>query len=149
MQDRIEKNIELKAPIGRVWRALTNHEEFGAWFRVDLDGPFEVGKLTRGKVTYPGYTHMKWEATVESMEPERLFSFRWCPYGDEVDVDYSKEPHTLVEFRLEPTAAGTRLFISESGFSAVPDDTRRVDAIRTNTQGWDAQAKNITDYVEA
>ena len=148
MQDRIEKSIELKAPVGRVWRALTDHDEFGQWFRARLEGPFKVGEITRGRITYPGYEHFKWEATVQAMEPERLFSFTWCPYSDDPNLDYTTQPHTLVEFRLEPTPEGTRLHISESGFSTLPDDARRVDALRLNTQGWNEQARNIAAHVE-
>jgi uncharacterized protein YndB with AHSA1/START domain len=147
MEDRIEKTIELTAPVARVWRALTDHEEFGVWFRVKLDGPFVVGEVSRGRITYPGYEHMKWEATVQAMESERLFSFTWCPYALDPNIDYSNEPRTLVEFRLEPTANGTRLLISESGFNALPDDARRLDSWRRNTQGWNEQAKNITAHV--
>lgn len=147
MQDRIEKSIELMASVERVWRALTDHEEFGEWFRVKLDGPFVVGDVSRGQITYPGYEHMAWEAEVQAMDPERLFSFTWCPYGGDPDVDYSDEPKTLVEFRLEPTPDGTRLVISESGFAALPDEPRRVDALRRNTQGWTGQVKNITAHV--
>src|SRR6266849_4485250 len=77
MEDRIEKRIELKAPVSRVWRALTDHREFGEWFRVKLDGPFVPGQVSRGQITYPGYEHVKWEAVVQKMEPERLFSFTW------------------------------------------------------------------------
>ncbi len=149
MQDRIEKSIELKAPVARVWHALTDHQEFGEWFRVKLDGPFVVGEVSRGRVTYPGYQHMMWEATVQTMEPERLFSLTWCPYAGDPDIDYSNEPTTLVEFKLEPTTDGTRLIITESGFSALPDEPRRVDALRRNTGGWDAQAKNIASHVES
>ncbi len=147
MQDRIEKSIELMASVERVWRALTDHEEFGEWFRVKLDGPFVVGDVSRGQITYPGYEHMAWEAEVQAMDPERLFSFTWCPYGGDPDVDYSDEPKTLVEFRLEPTPDGTRLVISESGFAALPDEPRRIDALRRNTQGWTGQVKNITAHV--
>ena len=148
MQDRIEKNIELNAPPARVWRALTDHDQFGEWFRVQLDGPFVVGEVSRGQITYPGYEHLKWEATVVAMEPQRLFSFTWCPYGAEGNIDFSKEPQTLVAFRLAPTAGGTRLVVSESGFSALPDDARRLDAFRRNEQGWEIQASNIQAYVE-
>lgn len=148
MEDRIEKVIELAAPVSRVWRALTDHEQFGQWFRVDLDGPFVVGELCRGRMTYPGYEGMKWEATVQVMEPERLFSFSWCPYGEDPDIDYSNEPQTLVEFRLEPTSSGTRLTILETGFSAL-SDAFRVDALHNNTQGWNEQAKNIAAHVES
>jgi uncharacterized protein YndB with AHSA1/START domain len=81
VKDRIEKAIELKAPIARVWRALTDHEEFGQWFRVRLEGPFAPGQVTRGRITHPGYEHLKWEAVAQKMEPERLFSFAWHPYA--------------------------------------------------------------------
>ncbi len=149
MQDRIEKSIELRAPVARVWRALTDHEEFGEWFRVKLDGPFVMGEVSRGRITYPGYEHMKWQATVQAMEPERLFSFTWCPYSEDPGGDYSNQPQTVVEFRLEPTSTGTRLVISESGFNALPDDARRIDALRSNTRGWNEQARNIAAHVES
>ena len=147
MQDRIEKTVELKAPVGRVWRALTDHEEFGQWFRAKLDGPFKVGEMSRGRITYPGYEHYKWAAMVQAMEPEKLFSFTWCPYSDDPTLDYDTQAHTLVEFKLEAIPEGTRLHISESGFSALPDDARRVDALRMNTQGWNEQARNIATHV--
>src|SRR5581483_8702391 len=99
MTDRIEKRIELKAPVSRVWRALTDYREFGEWFRVKLDGPFAPGQVSRGHITYPGYEHLEWEAVVQVMEPERLFSFTWHPYAVDPQVDYSTEIPTLVEFR--------------------------------------------------
>lgn len=147
-KDRIEKTVELNAPVDRVWRAVTDSKEFGEWFRVDLEGPFAVGEKVEGQVTYPGHEHMRFEATVEAIEPKRRFAFRWCPYGGEPEVDASEEPTTLVEFRLEPTASGTRLFIVESGFNAIPEE-RREEAWRRNKGGWDAQAENITAYVDS
>lgn len=146
MSDRIEKRIELKAPVSRVWRALTDYREFGEWFRVKLDGPFVPGQVSTGHVTYPGYEHLKWEAVVQQMEPERLFSFTWHPAAVDPKVDYSKEPSTLVEFRLEKTAAGTLLIVTESGFDKIPKD-RRADAFRMNDSGWAIQMKNIEEYV--
>lgn len=148
MKDRIEKSIDLKAPIARVWRALTDYREFGEWFRVKLEGPFVVGEIARGHITYSGYEHLKWHAKVQAMEPERLFSFTWHPYAVDPDIDYSGEPPTLVEFRLEPIADGTRLVITESGFSALPEE-RQPDALRMNEQGWETQTLNIKAHVEA
>src|ERR1700680_5067237 len=114
MENRIEKQIELKAPVSRVWRALTDYREFGQWFRVKLDGPFVPGQVSRGHITYPGYEHLRWEAVVEKMEPERLFSFTWHPYAVDLQKDYSTETPTLVEFGLKgPT--GTLLRVTESG----------------------------------
>ena len=147
MTDRIEKNIELKAPVERVWRALTDHNEFGEWFRVKLDGPFVSGEVATGHILYPGYEHLKWEARIQRMDAPRLFSFTWHPYAVDPDVDYSKEPPTLVEFRLEPSPNGTFLTIVESGFDALPPE-RRSSALRMNDEGWTGQSENIRTYVE-
>jgi uncharacterized protein YndB with AHSA1/START domain len=146
MDHKIEKRIELNAPVSRVWRALTDHREFGEWFRVELDGPFVMGQISRGHITYPGYEHVKWEAVVEKMEPERLFSFTWHPYAVDPAMDYSKEEPTLVEFRLEESANGTLLLLTESGFEKIPSE-RRLEAFRRNDGGWTEQMKNIESYV--
>src|SRR5947209_19148824 len=146
MDNRIEKRIELKTPVSRVWRALTDHREFGEWFRVKLDGPFVPGQISRGHITYPGYEHVKWEAVVQKMDPERLFSFTWHPYAVDPKTDYSKETATLVEFRLEKTTSGTLLLLTESGFEKIPAD-RRLEAFRMNDGGWAEQMKNIVSYV--
>jgi uncharacterized protein YndB with AHSA1/START domain len=146
MSDRIEKRMELAAPVSRVWRALTDYREFGEWFRVKLDGPFVVGETSRGHITYPGYEHVKWEAVVQKMEPESLFSFTWHPYAVDPKIDYSKETPTLVEFRLTKTAPGTLLVLTESGFDKIPSD-RRAEALRMNEGGWTEQMKNIQSYV--
>jgi uncharacterized protein YndB with AHSA1/START domain len=146
MNDRIEKRIELKAPVSRVWRALTDHNEFGAWFRVKLDGPFVAGEVSRGHITYPGYEHLKWEALVQRMDSERLFSFTWHPYAIDTDIDYSNEPPTLVEFKLEKTVSGTLLTVTESGFDKIPPG-RRPEAFRMNDRGWTEQMKNIEKHV--
>lgn len=147
MSDRIEKVIELKAPIDKVWRALADHEQFGAWFRVALDGPFVPGQVSTGHMTYPGYEHLKWRAKVVAMEEPRLFAFTWHPYAVDPDKDYSGETPTLVEFRLEPIADGTRLTVTESGFDKVPAE-RREEAMRMNEGGWTQQVENIRAHVE-
>src|SRR5262245_33659807 len=102
--DRIEKQVVIRAPQARVWRALTDFREFGTWFRVKLESAFAVGKSVTGTVTYPGYEHLKFSALVEQMKPETLFSLRWHPYAVDPKQDYTKEPTTLVEFRLETVA---------------------------------------------
>jgi uncharacterized protein YndB with AHSA1/START domain len=147
MNDRIEKSIDVKAPVSRVWRALTDYREFGQWFRVALEGPFVPGKAARGQILYPGYEHLTWVATVQRMEPERLFSFTWHPYAVDPKIDYSSEPPTLVEFKLEAIPGGTRLVVTESGFAAVPAH-RRDEAFRMNDKGWGIQMQNIAHHVE-
>jgi uncharacterized protein YndB with AHSA1/START domain len=144
--DRIEKQTLLRAPRARVWRALTDAAEFGTWFRVKLEGGFAVGQRTRGRVTYPGYEHVTFEVVVERIEPERLFSFRWHPYAVDPAVDYSHEPTTLVEFRLEDAPGGTALTVVESGFDRLPPG-RRDEAFRMNEGGWKVQMENIRCHV--
>jgi uncharacterized protein YndB with AHSA1/START domain len=146
--DRIEKTLRLRAPRTRVWRALTDHEEFGSWFRVKLEGPFTPGGRVKGRITYPGYEHLVMDVTVETMEPEKLFSFRWHPYAIDPAVDYSHEPSTLVEFSLEDTKDGTQLTVVESGFDRLPA-ARRAEAFRANEGGWSEQMQNIERHVAA
>jgi uncharacterized protein YndB with AHSA1/START domain len=144
--DRIEKKIILRVSRSRVWRVLTNADEFGAWFRVKLESAFAVGERVKGKITHPGYEHVTMEVTVERMEPEQLFSFRWHPYAIDPKVDYSSEPTTLVEFRLEEVGDGTLLTVVESGFDRIPSK-RRAEAFRMNAQGWAQQLENIGRHV--
>ena len=144
--DRIEKRIELNVPVSRVWQALTDHRQFGAWFRVNLQGPFVPGEVTRGNITYPGYEHLLMEVVTQQMEPERLFSFHWHPFAVDPQVDYSQEPPTLVTFTLTPTPTGTLLVVTESGFDKIPPG-RRDEAFRMNDGGWTIQVQNIEQYV--
>ena len=167
--DSIEKQVILRAPVSRVWRAIADAEEFGRWFGVKLEGAFAEGRTITGtfderideaaiiehqkrlglppsKVKFPDGSIVF--CTVERIEPERYFSFRWIPYGIDAEADPEHEPTTLVEFRLEAVAEGTRLTIVESGFDRVPPH-RRERAFRMNEGGWAAQAENIKRYVEA
>ena len=146
MNDRIEKTIELAAPIERVWRALTDHEAFGEWFKVKLDGPFVVGQVTTGQITYPGHEGIPWTSVTEQMDAPRLFTFRW-PHSREPNADISRSPSTRVEFRLKPTTKGTHLTITESGFDSLPDDSRE-EAWCNNEKGWEIQAENIKAFVK-
>jgi len=157
--DRIEKKIVLKAPRSRVWRAISNAEEFGDWFCVDFKGKtFVPGQAVQGKITYPGYEHLVCEIVIERMEPERLLSWRWHPAAIDVAVDYSNEPTTLVVFELSDvdsgalsgtssaTSSGTLLRIVESGFDSIPV-ARRVEAFRMNNDGWEEQMRNVEKHV--
>jgi uncharacterized protein YndB with AHSA1/START domain len=147
MTDRIEKTIELKAPIERVWRALTDHEQFGAWFGVRMEGPFVPGETSRGKITNPGYDHLTMEVVTQALEPPRLFSYTWHPAALDPEVDYSGETPTLVAFRLESIDGGTRLTVTETGFDSLPAH-RIPDVLRLNDAGWTFQMTSIERYLE-
>ena len=146
--DRIEKEIVLRAPRSRVWRALADAEEFGAWFGIKLDGGFAPGTRVRGQITSRGNEHVIIEFTVERMDPETRMSYRWHPYPVPSEKDYSNEPTTLVEFQLEDVAEGTRLTVVESGFDRIPA-ARRAEAFRMNDAGWDQQLQNIARHVDS
>ena len=146
VSDKIEKKIELKASVERVWQALTDYRQFSEWFRVNLEVPFMVGERAYGQITYPGYEHVRMEVVVVAIEPMTRFAFTWHPYAIEPNVDYSNEPPTTVEFILRPIEGGTHLTVTESGFDAVPA-SRRSEAFRMNDGGWTAQVKNIEAYV--
>jgi uncharacterized protein YndB with AHSA1/START domain len=145
--DRIEKEIVLRAPRSRVWHALADAEQFGAWFGMKLEGAFAPGASVYGQITRPDHELMTIEIAIERMEPESLLSYRWHPYPFESGVDYSHEPTTLVEFQLEEVAGGTQLKVVESGFDRIPL-ARRAEAFRMNDAGWAEQLVNIARYVE-
>lgn len=144
--DRIEKHFQVSAKRSRVWRAISDAEEFGAWFGMQLDRPFAPGATVLGRLTIPGYEHVALEILVETIEPERYFSYRWHPYAIDPAIDYTAEPTTLVEFRLEDTAGGTAVTITESGFDRLPA-SRRAEAFRMNEAGWAGQSRKLADYV--
>jgi uncharacterized protein YndB with AHSA1/START domain len=155
--DRIEKKVHLRAPIDRVWRAISDHRQFGSWFGASFDGPFVAGTRLTAKIVpttvdpevakmqkpYEGQT---FEFIIDRIEPRKLFSFRWHPFAVEPRIDYSNEPTTLVVFRLEEDSGGTMLTITESGFDRIPLE-RRAKAFTANEQGWTAQAKLIEKYL--
>lgn len=144
--DRIERQVMINAPRARVWRALSNAEEFGNWFGVALEGKrFAAGQRVKGNVTYPGYEHLVFDIAIERMEPEKLLSWRWHPAAIDSSVDYSHEPTTLVVFELKEAPGGTLLSVVESGFDKVPP-ARRADAFRLNSRGWDGQMENIVKH---
>ena len=144
--DQISKTIDIKAPVSRVWQAITDYQQFGEWFRVKLNEPFAPGSRSTGVTTYPGYEGHPWLATIEFVEPEILFSMHWHHEHVLADLPYEQQPTTRVEFRFEAIPGGTRLTIIESGFSKLPE-AYRVSQIRSNTEGWNIQAVNIADFV--
>ncbi len=147
-EDQIQKQIEIDAPVARVWRALTDHTEFGQWFGVAIDGPFVAGEKSRGRMTIPGHEQVKWDVDVQELDPQRhLFAYTWHPYAIDPDHDYSQEPTTRVEFQLEAKGDGTLLTVTETGFSKLPAN-RMPEALRMNTRGWEIQAQDIKEHVE-
>lgn len=150
VSDSITRSIVIDAPRDRVWRALSNAEEFGTWFGANLKGQtFAPGQRARGQLTYKGYEHVLLDIVVDRVEPQTLLSYRWHPYALDAAVDYDAEQPTLVTFTLKDAPGkATLLTVVESGFDQVPPG-RRVEAFRMNTRGWQAQLDNVARHVGA
>jgi uncharacterized protein YndB with AHSA1/START domain len=145
--DKIEKRVVLKAPQARVWRAISDAGEFGTWFQMRFESPFAEGTAVKAQVLVPGYEHVTAEFEIVRISPQDYFAYRWHPYAVDPKVDYSGEPMTLVEFRLDDVPGGTKLSVVESGFDQLPAH-RRDEAFRMNDAGWKAQLENVRKYVE-
>lgn len=148
--DRIERSILVAAPRSRVWHAITNAEQFGRWFGANLTGQvFAAGQRTQGPINIKGFEHVVFDVTVERIEPEHTFTWRWHPYAVDPEVDYSGEECTLVTWTLEDAPdGGTLVRTAESGFDKVPP-ARRMEAFRMNSRGWDGQLENVRKHVTA
>jgi uncharacterized protein YndB with AHSA1/START domain len=145
--DKIEKHVELEAPMARVWRAISDSGEFGTWFQVKFDAPFVAGKAIKGNFTVPNYEHIVGEFFIDRIDQAAgVFAFRWHPGAIDLSVDYSQEPLTTVTFKLTETPTGSHLEITETGFDAIPA-ARRAKAFAMNDAGWTAQAKQIANYL--
>ena len=144
--DRIEKTVVLRAPRSRVWQALTDPEAFAQWFGVEFTGPLAPGGRVTGRITHPGYEHVPFDITIERMEPEQVFTWRWHPNSVDAGIDHSTEPTTLVSFELTDVAEGTLLTVVESGFDGIPL-WRRATAYRGNDEGWTHQMVAIERYL--
>jgi uncharacterized protein YndB with AHSA1/START domain len=155
--DQIEREVVLRAPLERVWRAISDADEFGLWFGVRFDEPFVAGTSVTGVITpttvdedvaraqapHAGKSDT-WQ--IVSVEPQRRLAFRWHPYAVESGTEYSQDPTTLVEFTLTETNDGVLLRIVESGFDNIPTE-RRASALEQNAEGWAAQTELVRKYL--
>jgi uncharacterized protein YndB with AHSA1/START domain len=158
MENTIRRTVLLRAPIDRVWRALADSKEFGYWFGMEFEGPFAPGRVVHGRITgtkvdpdvakmQDPHKGIEFDITIERMEPEKVFSYRWHPGAVDPNVDYSKEPTTLVEFTLEKVSDGVQLTVTESGFEQIPL-ARRAKVFADNEGGWTVVIQLVGKYLE-
>jgi uncharacterized protein YndB with AHSA1/START domain len=145
MENTIERSIEIKAPVSKVWKALTDSSQFAQWFKAKFEGPFVAGKTTKGKNLYPGF-EFNLNFMVKEIRPESYFAYAWNPFPADTTIDYSKEDPTLVEFHLKKTATGTLVTVKESGFNRITA-SRRAEAFKMHSGGWEGQLENIAKFV--
>lgn len=138
--DRIERTIELAHPPQRVWEALTTAEGLGTWFGNEASIDLRVGGIATLSWTSGDRANLR----IERIEPPTVFGYTWglngLPDGD--------PRRTYVEFTLEPTSAGTRLTVVESGFAQAPDDLY-TKAYEGNVEGWRAELDELVEYLGA
>lgn len=139
---KIERSIFIRAPRGRVWRAIANVAEFASWFQVKAEGEFAPGATVPMVCTVPGYEGLRFDVTIEAMEPERRLTWRWIPGAEQPPG----EPQTLVEFVLADENGGTRVTVTESGFDRL-SLARRAKAFEENSQGWEEQMRNLERHL--
>jgi uncharacterized protein YndB with AHSA1/START domain len=144
-QNVIERQIEIKADQSKVWRALTDSKQFGQWFKASFESEFVAGRTTKGQNKYPGY-EFELQFHVREITPETYFAYAWRPSPIDKNFDYSKEQPTLVEFFLSKTADGTLVKVKESGWDKITA-SRRAEAYKSHTGGWEAQLKNIEKFL--
>lgn len=145
--ERIDRTIELAAPPDRVWKALTTPDEIAAWFHVAIDGPLAPGNEVWMTVVGAKGAGQRFRVKVVEMDPPRRFAWEWHPGEIDPAVDYSREPRTRVTFALEPTAHGTRLTLSETGFTEV-SLARRAKVFGDNSKGWTQVLAWFQSHVE-
>jgi uncharacterized protein YndB with AHSA1/START domain len=145
VENSIERQIEIKAPISKVWKALTDSKLFGQWFKANFESEFVAGKTAKAKNTLKGF-EMDMAFHVKEIKPQSYFSYAWTPFPLDQTFDYSKEDPTLVEFFLEETSAGTLLKVKESGFNKITA-SRRAEAFKMHSGGWEAQLNNIERFL--
>lgn len=155
MSDKIVKIATLKAPLAKVWNAISDSAAFGTWFGMTIHGSFVEGQTVSAAIAktqvddeiakeQEPYVGMRCDLMIERIVPLKLLAFRWHP-GADPDTG-PNAPTTLVTFELEELAGGTRLTITESGFEALPLE-RRAKAFAENEGGWEAQLGLIAKYL--
>ena len=138
--DRIERTLDIAHPPHVVWAAITTAEGLAAWFGQEATIDLRPGGVAR----------MSWEGghtaelRVERVEEPSVFGFTWP-----VDGMAEDDPRrTYVEFTLEPTAAGTRLRVVETGFAQLPDEAYR-KGFESHTEGWGRELGELVAYLDA
>ncbi|HWO61590.1 MAG TPA: SRPBCC family protein [Umezawaea sp.] len=143
VQERIEREIDISAPVEKVWAAITEAEHLGTWFG---DAGATVDLRPGGRITLSWKDHPTAVAVVEKVEPTAYLSYRWSgPLHEEPGEGNS----TLIEFTLHPIEEGTRLRVVESGFrDLVLSAEARASYFDGNVDGWKQKTEELRAHVE-
>ena len=140
--DKIERSLEFPFPPARVWRAITQPQELCQWFSDHVTLTLEVGS----EAVFEWEQLGRATGVVEAIVPNQTLAFRWRARGVPEAEAISATNSTLVAFTLEKINTGTRLTVSESGFSALPLNLRET-IFEQNTIGWQHELAELVTYL--
>lgn len=141
--DRIESEVRIDAPVGRVWDIVTRAEHLGRWF---ADAGAEIDLRVGGQLRLTWAEYGTFHArVVEVAEPTRL-AFRWAK---DPDADPDTSPATLVELTLSADGEATVLRVVESGFTAMALARVEQQEYREgNVDGWHQELGDLVAYLQ-
>jgi uncharacterized protein YndB with AHSA1/START domain len=137
----LEREIHVDASPEIVFEVISRPEHIREWWSDDasLDPtPGAVGEVVWGDRVQVA------ALVVVDVDPPRHFSFRWtAPDGEPPAAGNS----LLVTFDLEPSATGTRLRVTESGFRERGWEAAVLEeAFHDHERGWDLFLPRLQRY---
>lgn len=140
---RIEFSIEINAPPAKVWDKLASIEGMNQWFARDLVFEHKVGGRFEMKGEMPGDGPFRFTGQVVTVEPERELAFTW---RDSLNEN-AWPADTLVSFKLEPSAGGTKVTLTHTGFEALGSGLAK-PSYNGHIQGWQ-MSETLVDLKKA
>jgi uncharacterized protein YndB with AHSA1/START domain len=135
MNDTIEREILIAAPIERVWDVVTRPEHIGRWFG-------DAGAEQDGDVIRVRWEDNEAELRIVRSDAPHAFAWRW-------DTNIKGIGDTLVEFTLSSEGDGTRVHVLESGFASLAaTDAVREESREGNVRGWKSELGHLQRYTE-
>ncbi len=144
----IEQEIHVAATPDVVYEVVSRPEHLREWWPDDavLDEPVAgaEGELVFGRRGEAGAVVER--LTVVEADPPRTFSFRWTHGPGEPAAATTS---LLVTFALEPTATGTRLTLTETGFRERGWEVAVLEErYADHVQGWDHFVPRLAAYLD-
>lgn len=136
----VEERIWVVASRQRVWQAITEPQELEQWYAPGC--PWELPALRVGEtVKFHNSETDVLEATIQALEPLRVFTLSWHPEPAYPAVSL------LNTYLLEEEGEGTRVLISQSGYESLPSGVRQ-ERMREDTGAFAAIAESLKVHLE-
>lgn len=144
LQDTINREVVISAPMERVYSAISDAKELAKWFPDAIEGEIRPGE----RPVFDFGEYGKHSIYVVATDPHSYVAYRWIPGGTESFIgDVLEKPNTLCEFHLDEIPEGTRVRLIESGFASLPADFYE-KAYKDNSGGWNVMIARLKRFVE-